>query len=46
VKGEGFAPFERAVRSCLDGYMENAKYACFGENVLIRYLYQIEEQST
>ena len=46
VKGEGFAPFERAVRSCLDCYMEKAKYACFGENVLIRYLYQIEEQST
>ena len=46
VKGEGFTPFERAVRSCLDGYMEKAKYACFGENVLIRYLYQIEEQST
>ena len=46
VKGEGFAPFERAVRSCLDGYMEKAKYAGFGENVLIRYLYLIEEQST
>ncbi len=46
VKGEGFAPFERAVRSCLDAYMEKAKYACFGEEVLIRYLYQIEEQST
>ena len=46
VRGEGFAPFERAVRSCLDGYMEKAKYQGFGENVLIRYLYQIEEQST
>ncbi len=46
VKGEGFTPFERAVRGCLNSYMEKAKYACFGENVLIRYLYQIEEQST
>ena len=46
VKGEGFAPFERAVRSCLNGYMEKAKYAGFGENVLIRYLYMIEEQNT
>ena len=46
VKGEGFAPFEKSVRACLNGYMEKAKYACFGENVLIRYLYQIEEQST
>ena len=46
VRGEGFAPFERAVRSCLDGYMEKAKYTGFGENVLIRYLYQIKEQST
>ena len=46
VKGEGFAPFERAVHSCLDAYMEKAKYAGFGENVLIRYLYLIEEQST
>ncbi len=46
VKGEGFTPFERAVRACLDGYMEKVKYACFGESVLIRYLYQIEEQST
>ncbi|MBR3554335.1 MAG: V-type ATPase subunit, partial [Oscillospiraceae bacterium] len=46
VKGEGFTPFERAVRGCLNSYMEKAKTACFGENVLIRYLYQIEEQST
>ena len=46
ARGEGFASFERTVRSCLDGYMEQAKYACFGEKVLIRYLYQIEEQST
>ena len=46
VKGEGFTPFERAVRSCLDGYMDKAKYAGFGENVLIRYLYLIEEQTT
>ena len=46
VKGEGFTPFERAVQSCLDGYMEKAKYTGFGENVLIRYLYMIEEQST
>ena len=46
VRGEGFTPFERAVRGCLNAYMEKAKYICFGENVLIRYLYQIEEQST
>ena len=46
VRGEGFSSFERAVRGCLDGYMEKAKFVCFGENVLIRYLYQIEEQST
>ena len=46
VRGEGFAPFERAVRGCLDGYMEKAKYTGFGENVLIRYLYIIEEQGT
>ena len=46
VRGEGFAPFERAVRGCLNVYMEKAKYAGFGENVLIRYLYLIEEQST
>lgn len=46
VKGEGFAPFERAVQSCLDGYMEKAKYTGFGESVLIRYLYLIEEQGT
>ncbi len=46
VKGEGFTPFEKAVRSCLNAYMEKAKFTCFGENVLIRYLYQIEEQST
>ena len=46
ARGEGFTPFEKAVRGCLDSYMEKAKYACFGEDVLIRYLYQIEEQST
>ena len=46
LRGEGFSPFERAVRSCLNSYMDKAKYACFGENVLIRYLYLIEEQST
>ena len=45
VRGEGFTPFERAVRGCLNAYMEKAKYVCFGENVLIRYLYQIEEQA-
>ena len=46
VRGEGFTPFERSLRSCLSSYMEKAKYTGFGENVLIRYLYQIEEQST
>ncbi|MBR2716318.1 MAG: V-type ATPase subunit [Oscillospiraceae bacterium] len=46
ARGEGFAAFEKAVRRCLNDYMDGAKYACFGEKVLIRYLYQIEEQST
>lgn len=46
TRGQGFAAFEKAVRACLDAYMDGAKYACFGEKVLIRYLYQIEEQST
>ena len=46
ARGEGFALFEEAVRACLDNYMEGARYACFGENVLIRYLYQLEEQNT
>lgn len=42
VKGEGFSGFERAVQAALDGYMDSAKTACFGENVLIRYLYRME----
>ncbi len=46
ARGEGFAPFERAVRACLDGYMEAASMTPFGERVLIRYLYQIEEQNS
>ena len=46
ARGEGFAAFEKTVRRCLNDYMDGAKYACFGEKVLIRYLYQIEEQST
>lgn len=45
ARGEGFAAFEEAVRACLANYMEGARYACFGENVLIRYLYQLEEQN-
>ena len=40
--GEGFSAFEKAVQSALDGYMNSAKTVCFGENVLIRYLYQME----
>ena len=43
---EGFTSFEKAVRACLDGFMDEAKYTGFGEKVLIRYLYQIEEQGT
>ena len=45
ARGEGFSAFEEAVRACLANYMEGARYACFGENVLIRYLYQLEEQN-
>ena len=30
ARGEGFAPFERAVRACLDGYMEAASMTPFG----------------
>ena len=40
--GQGFSAFERAVQAALDGYMDGAKTVCFGENVLIRYLYQVE----
>lgn len=40
--GQGFSAFEKAVQAALDGYMDSAKTACFGENVLIRYLYQME----
>ena len=43
--GEGFAPFERAVHRCLTKYMDGGKVSPFGEKVLIRYLYGIEEQS-
>lgn len=42
ARGEGFSPFEKAVQAALDGYMDSAKTTCFGENVLIRYLYQME----
>ena len=44
IRGEGFTPFERAVQGCLDGYMDEARFTGFGEKILIRYLYQIEEQ--
>ena len=44
VRGEGFTAFEAAVRACLDSFMDSAKYVCFGESVLIRYLSQLEEQ--
>lgn len=41
--GSGFASFESGVRAVLRDYMEQAKYLCFGEEVLIRYLFLIEE---
>ena len=44
ARGEGFSAFEKAVQRCLDGYMDAAKTVCFGESVLIRYLYRLEEQ--
>ena len=44
ARGEGFTLFEKAVQSCLNAYMDGAKTICFGESVLIRYLYQMEEK--
>lgn len=44
--GEGFTSFERAVQACLDSYMSGAKTICFGEEVLIRYLYLVEGKHT
>ncbi len=46
ARGEGFVPFEKAVRACLDAYMDSAKMTPFGEKVLIRYLYELEEHAT
>lgn len=43
AKGEGFSAFENACRAALAAYMNKAKYDCFGERVLIRYLYELEE---
>ena len=43
ARGEGFTAFENAVQSCLNAYMDGDKTICFGESVLIRYLYQLEE---
>ena len=40
--GQGFSAFEKAMQAALDGYMDSVKTVCFGENVLIRYLYQME----
>ncbi len=42
VAGESFSLFERVCSDVLDEYMRDARFQCFGEKVLIYYLYQVE----
>ena len=42
ARGGGFSAFEQGCRALLAGWMDQARYTPFGEDVLIRYLYRLE----
>ena len=42
ARGGGFSAFEEGCRSLLAGWMDQARFTPFGEDVLIRYLYRLE----
>ena len=42
ARGGGFSAFEQGCRSLLAGWMDQARFTPFGEDVLIRYLYRLE----